>query len=356
MKRNGWIGAGLFLTILFFGGRIVAEASAQAPPKVCSLSHVSWPFLPRDVEGLAVDEGNTLWCLDRSGARILVLSAEGNLLHTIGSPGVNEGELQDPLTLSLELNSRRVAVADTASSLVFFDMDSGHYLYTLYGLHTYNIFAFFLTPQRIVFTNWGIPREKSPEPPFFAMPLFSVNPKGEDLQVARGCEKLLVTAQDHGSFCLFQRGFSALFRQGLWVVCKSLPMQLLLVDGQGNVVKKGAPIGRISPLPVSRFLESGFQLKALHDIPHATGVVVWRGRIGVLWQEPPVPGPQLRLRWFDDTLKPIGETSLDLGKTLVPQDVVMASLCDSEGRLYVLVVHRGGLPPGQSTLYLGRLP
>lgn len=338
---------------------VLAAAIAAQMPWIAACPEVS-PFTafaltptPSDVEGLAVDGQGNLWLSDRSSGTVFVFNARGDLQRKVSGPGIGAGQLQDNGPLAISEEADLLAVTDTPLLLRLFSVKSGIYKYTLDDvLWKGPASGFFLSDDRIIYVGSG--SKDTPPPPrgdFEPWSIFSTNFRGGDLRVERTS---LIGSRERIANMLLNKGFSTPLSPGLWAVCKSLPRKVFLVNKEGAILRESQAIGTLPDWPADTLRHIDEQSQRIFMTAHVVGLISFNGLIGVLWQNPPGAGSQLSMEWMDRNLNPQGRLPLQLDRKLGPKDIVYGASNDRNGTLYILIVSRGKVVPGASTVLTAR--
>jgi hypothetical protein len=299
----------------------------------------------RDIEGICLDAQDHVWLVDRSAATLSKYSSAGKLLALLVKPG-QEGALRQPNVLALQPDGATVAVADAMMALRFYRADTGAPIRNLVTMKYCAPFGFFLTQKRIVYVGRGF-KDLPALPPFTALTIFSTDLSGNDLRVER---EQTVTPETFPAFFLLAKGFAAPLPGGRWAVCRGLPRELYILDETGRILKESAAPGTLPRWSPELNQDPEKQIAALYSIAHPVGLITARGLIGVLWQEQPGAAEQICIDWVDQELRPAGTTPLHLGHKLGPKDFISGAATDSKGALYLLIVSRAKVLPGESFL------
>jgi len=75
------------------------------------------------IRACVVDDAGTIYVLDLQASHIKVFDATGRYLRTIGRKGQGPGELEYPMTLSLNRRTEELAVAQQSRGITFFKTD-----------------------------------------------------------------------------------------------------------------------------------------------------------------------------------------------------------------------------------------
>ena len=89
---------------------------------------IGGPAAPGDqaldsVRSVVVDDAGTIYVLEQRASHVKVFDASGKCLRTIGRPGQGPGELEDPMTLSLNRAAGELAVQQQTRGLAIFRTD-----------------------------------------------------------------------------------------------------------------------------------------------------------------------------------------------------------------------------------------
>jgi hypothetical protein len=300
-----------------------------------------------DIEGMAIDNKGHLWLVDRSAATVTEYDAEGKRLRVLVQPGQQKGAVQTPIALSISPDSKRVAVADGEALLRLYSAETGEWIRNLLTLKYCAPFGFFLSQTRIVYVGRGF-KELPAVPPFLAPTVFSTDLEGKDLRVEREEQ---VTSETYPSFFLLAQGFAVPLPENRWAVCRGLPRELYIINGEGKILKEARAAGSPPHWSPAIFKIGEEQDKALYSTSHPVGIFYTKGLIGVLWQDPPSQKEQFHIEWVDQELHPAGNSPLQLPEKLGPKDYIRGAATDKEGNLYLLVVSRARVLPGESFLF-----